>query len=169
MRNLFGVCESAVAVDPTAKRHTYTIQRVEVKMIREPVQDGFPRVMDKQILCGDDVALWFSNLVNADREKFVALHLDCKHHVICLDVVSVGSLTASVVHPREVFAVAIAVKAHSIILVHNHPSGDPSPSAEDIEITRRLQEVGRLVGIEICDHVIIGRGGHTSFAEKGLL
>ncbi len=84
-------------------------------------------------------------------------------------MVSEGILTASLVHPREVFASAIRHAAASIVLVHNHPSMDPEPSPEDIEITRRLVAVGELVGIRIADHIVLGGGRYVSFLERGLI
>jgi DNA repair protein RadC len=103
------------------------------------------------------------------REVFVSMLLDGKNRVIREDRVSVGSLTSSIVHPREVFVTAIRESADAIVFVHNHPSGDPTPSLEDIEITNRLVEVGRLVGIRVLDHVVVGDGEYTSFHERGLL
>ena len=84
-------------------------------------------------------------------------------------LVSIGCLTASIVHPREVFAPAIEARAASILCLHNHPSGDPSPSPEDIEITHRLKQTGELVGIRLMDHIIIAKDGYVSFTDKGLL
>src|SRR5205809_6358196 len=103
-----------------------------------------------------------------DREMFVALLLDGKNGVIGFNVVSVGSLTAALVHPREVFKPVILANAAALILVHNHPSGDPEPSAEDRAITERLKHVGDLVGIRVLDHIVIGDGRYTSFAEQHL-
>lgn len=106
---------------------------------------------------------------DADREHFYCLHLTTRHTVSEIDLVSVGSLSASVVHPREVFRRAIVRGAASIILVHNHPSGDPSPSEDDVEITHRLSKVGELVGIEVLDHVVIGNGDFVSLRQRDLL
>jgi DNA repair protein RadC len=103
------------------------------------------------------------------KEEFYAVLLNCKHTVISEELISVGSLNFSVVHPREVFAPAIAAHAGSIILVHNHPSGDSVPSREDIQVTTRLIEVGKVVGIEILDHIVIGDKCFTSFLEQNLL
>lgn len=102
-------------------------------------------------------------------EQFRVILLDGKHRVIREVLVSQGTLTSSPVHPREVFAPAIAHSAAAMVLLHNHPSGDPAPSADDLEITRRLADVGALVGIRIVDHVIIGDGAFVSFADRGLL
>ncbi|NLN88106.1 MAG: DNA repair protein RadC [Syntrophomonadaceae bacterium] len=104
-----------------------------------------------------------------DREHFMVLYLDRKGGVITQESVSVGGLHSSIVHPREVFKTAVKRSAASIILAHNHPSGDPAPSRQDIEITRRLIEAGRIMGIEIIDHVIIGENIYCSFKEKGLI
>jgi DNA repair protein RadC len=105
----------------------------------------------------------------ADREEFLALFLDGKNRVQGFHVVSVGSLTASLVHPREVFKAAILSNAAALIVVHGHPSGNPEPSAEDVAITRRLKEAGELLGIGLLDHVVIGDGRYVSFADEGLL
>ena len=86
-----------------------------------------------------------------------------------MEEISIGSLNTSLVHPREVFRPAIRKACASVILIHNHPSGDPTPSSEDIAVTRRLYEAGRLLGIEVLDHVVIGDGRFVSFREKGLL
>jgi DNA repair protein RadC len=103
------------------------------------------------------------------RETFISVLLDGKNRVLREDVVSTGSLTASIVHPREVFMTAIRESADAIVFVHNHPSGDPTPSLEDVEITSRLVDVSRLVGIRVLDHVVIGDGCYASFHEKGLI
>jgi len=104
-----------------------------------------------------------------DREMFVVLLLDGKNQLLGFNVVSIGCLTAALVHPREVFKPAILANAASLILAHNHPSGDPEPSAEDRAITERLRHAGDVMGIKILDHVVIGDGLFTSFAEQHLL
>lgn len=103
-----------------------------------------------------------------DREQFRIVLLDAKNHVLGVRTVSVGSLSSSIVHPREIFKEAIAKSSAAIILVHNHPSGDPTPSREDVEVTRRLVEAGRLLGIEVLDHVVVGDNQYVSFKEKGI-
>ncbi len=95
------------------------------------------------------------------------LYLNTKNQVMHKKTVFIGSLNASIVHPREVYKEAIKRSAASIICIHNHPSGDPTPSREDIEVTRRLVECGRLVGIELLDHLIIGDKTYVSLKEKG--
>jgi DNA repair protein RadC len=111
----------------------------------------------------------FSFLMEETKEMFITLHLDGKNRIICCDLVSIGSLNQSIVHPREVFKTACLSNAAAIILIHQHPTGDPSPSTEDIAITRRLKEAGEIMGIKILDHIIVGDGEYLSFVERGLL
>ncbi len=106
---------------------------------------------------------------SANREHFVGFYLNARHQVLRRAIISIGSLNASIVHPREVFLSAIALSAASLVLAHNHPSGDPTPSEEDLAITRRLSEAGRLLGIELVDHVVVARDAYVSFRERKLL
>jgi len=103
------------------------------------------------------------------QEHFVVLFLNTKNQVIHRQTIFIGSLNASIVHPREVFREAVKRSAASIIVAHNHPSGDPSPSQEDIHVTRRLVESGKMIGIELLDHLIIGDRKFISLKEKGYL
>lgn len=103
------------------------------------------------------------------QEHFVCLYLNTKNQVLSKQTVFIGSLNASIVHPREVFKEALRRSAASIICVHNHPSGDPTPSREDIEVTKRLGECGKMLGIEVLDHLIIGENKYVSLKEKGYL
>jgi len=103
------------------------------------------------------------------QEQFIIVLLDNKHRYLAEEDVTKGILNKSLVHPREVFASAIEHRAAALICVHNHPSGDPEPSQEDFRITERLVEVGKLVGIPVLDHVIVGGDNYTSFADNGLL
>jgi DNA repair protein RadC len=103
------------------------------------------------------------------KEYFLALLLDGKNRIIKRVQISEGSLNQSIVHPREVFSPAVKESAAAVILVHNHPTGDPAPSSEDISITRRLKEAGEIMGIKVLDHIIIGDGEYLSFVERGLL
>lgn len=103
------------------------------------------------------------------KEHFVCLFLNTKNHVISRETISIGSLNAAIVHPREVFRAAIKRAAASIICIHNHPSGDPTPSSEDIQLTKRLVEAGAIVGIEVLDHIVIGCDSYCSLKERGLL
>lgn len=102
-----------------------------------------------------------------DRERFIALYLDARHRVRALETVSVGSLNASLVHPREVFKPAIALSAAAVIVAHNHPSGDPRPSGDDLELTSRLDRCGELLGIALLDHLVVGDADITSIREYG--
>ena len=108
-------------------------------------------------------------LAGADKEKFYSVLLDTKNKVIGVDMVSQGSLESAPVAPREVYKAALLASAASVIFIHSHPSGDPEPSFSDIELTRQLKQVGQLMGIQVLDHVIIGRGKFYSFADKGEL
>ncbi len=104
-----------------------------------------------------------------DREHFLALFLDTRNRVITQKTISVGSLQANVVHPREVFKEAVSRSSAALIVLHNHPSGDPAPSQEDRAITARLKEAGGLMGIPLLDHIIIGAGKFISLKEQGIL
>jgi len=125
-----------------------------------------------QLGSSTDVARLLQQFLHqVDREHFVVILVDRKNRLIGIHTVSVGSLTASVVHPREVFKVAILSNAAAILCGHNHPSGDPQPSGEDCSLTRRLVQAGRILGIDVLDHVIIGDGtaDYYSFADQGIL
>jgi len=117
-----------------------------------------------------DVAnLLLPELRDAKKEHFKSLLLDTKNRLLKIATVSVGILDSSLVHPREVFKDAIAVSAASLIVAHNHPSGDPSPSVEDTRITKRLAESGELLGIDLLDHIILGENRWISLKERGVL
>jgi DNA repair protein RadC len=110
----------------------------------------------------------FNFLRRETKEYFFALHLDGKNRICCVDEVSVGSLNQSIVVARDVFKTALLSSAAAIIILHNHPTGDPNPSTEDIQITRRLKEAGDIIGVKLLDHIIIG-DSFVSFVERGLL
>ncbi len=103
------------------------------------------------------------------KEFFKILLLNTKNEIIMIEEISVGNLNSAIVHPREVFSVAVRKSASAIILVHNHPSGNPDPSREDIELTKRLIAAGEIIGIEVLDHLIIGDGVFISFKEKSII
>lgn len=112
----------------------------------------------------------FMNILKDElKEHFYVILLDTKNKIISWDEISKGDLNSSIVHPREVFKYALKLSANSIICLHNHPSGDPTPSVEDIKITKRLNDVGRLMGIELVDHIIIGYNKYISLREKGII
>jgi DNA repair protein RadC len=103
------------------------------------------------------------------KEKFIAILLDIKNQIIAIETISIGNLNASLVHPREVFATALKYPTAALIVVHNHPSGIPTPSSEDINVTERLVKAGNIMNIPILDHIIIGDNKFVSFKDKGLL
>lgn len=118
----------------------------------------------------DDVlAVVGRQLRKEQREHFLVLLLNARHEVLRRETISIGSLNASIVHPREVFKPAVLESAASIILVHNHPSGDAEPSEEDLSITKRLVQAGELLGIQVLDHVVIAARGVVSFRARQLL
>ncbi|WP_318245332.1 RadC family protein [Paenibacillus gallinarum] len=117
----------------------------------------------------DAADLLMEQLRYLQKEHFVCLFLNTKNHVIAQETLSMGSLNAAIVHPREVFRAAIKCSSASLICAHNHPSGDPTPSPEDIKLTKRLLEAGEIVGIEVLDHVVIGDGKFVSLKEQGFI
>ncbi|NWF52588.1 MAG: DNA repair protein RadC [Nitrospirae bacterium] len=117
----------------------------------------------------DDVVKLTEELKDKKQEYFLSLTLDGASHLIQKRTVFIGTLNHSIVHPREIFADAISDRAAGVIFVHNHPSGDAAPSRQDIDLTVRLIEAGKIVGIEVIDHVIVSRNGHFSFQAEGML
>ncbi|MEG2353709.1 MAG: DNA repair protein RadC [Clostridium sp.] len=117
----------------------------------------------------DAADLVMEDMKSLNKEILKVIMLNTKNVVLCIRDVSVGSLNSSIVHPREVFIEAVKKSAASIIICHNHPSGNPQPSKEDINITKRLKECGTLLGIELIDHIIIGEGTFVSLKEKGIV
>ena len=117
----------------------------------------------------EDAIKELAHIKENKKENFVVLYLDARNKLIYKETVSIGSLNANLVHPREVFEPAVRYLAAQIVLAHNHPSGDPEPSEDDLEITKRLIESGKILGIEIVDHIIITKTGFTSFKEKNLI
>jgi DNA repair protein RadC len=130
--------------------------------------ESFNSVEKPKISSPEDVyRRLFPRMREQKKEMFIELCLDTKNQILKEEVISVGSLNANVVHPREVFKLALTESAAHIIVAHNHPSGDPAPSREDIEITKKLVETGNIMGITVLDHVIIGDGRHFSMKEAG--
>jgi len=136
-------------------RRTNRLQKKGYKQKIKNAQDVYNQVSDE--------------LIPLKQEHFIALYLDTKNQIIKKQMVSKGTLNASLVHPREVFNPAVKASANSIILVHNHPSGDPSPSKEDETVTKNLVDAGELLGISVLDHVVIGDGEFISLREKGVM
>ena len=142
------------------------INVVSIKMVKESsILYDIRRIQAPQ----DAVELGKRFLEESDREQLLVCCLDAKNQPTAINVVSVGNLNKSLVHPREVFKPAILSNSASIILFHNHPSGDPTPSNEDKLITQRLRESGEILGIKLIDHIIIGDNSYTSLKEKGII
>ena len=147
----------------------YRLKTFQVQFVAESPE--FPR--GSYCRSSEDVAVVARGIyrtLDADKEHFLLLTMNNKNRVNGFKVVSTGSLTASLVHPREVWRAALSLCAAAVIFVHNHPSGEPSPSQEDQEITRRLKETGDMLGIRVLDHVVLGDNDRFfSFSDKGLL
>lgn len=144
------------------------IEIVKVKMVKESTLNYSPRRISSP---HDAIGLIKYMIDDSDRENFIVVCLDTKNQPTHVEICSKGSLNASIVHPREVFKTAIISNSASIMLAHNHPSGDINPSNEDIAITKRLIEAGAIIGIKILDHVIIDgdEGKYYSFSENDMI
>lgn len=153
---------SSAKLQPT--QHANAIPRYRVMLVKESQANLSPvKIMDSQTAYRL-LAPLFDGL---DREHFMVVALDAKHAVIGVNTVSIGSVTLSIVHPREVFKPLILMNASAVLLAHNHPSGDPTPSQEDRVLTRRLKDGGDLLGIAVLDHVVLGEDRYYSFADHG--
>lgn len=127
-------------------------------------------IEDKKVSSPKDIfKIASSYLDGVDREHSVLFTFDTKNNITSISTISIGSLSQSIVHPREVFKIAVLSNSASIILVHNHPSGDPSPSKEDISITERIKDCGEILGIKLLDHLILGDNRYVSLKEKGII
>ena len=145
---------------------SYRLPRYRVALVRE----GSCLSEQKTIRSPEDVfAIIGQEYENSVVETAMMLALDTKNKVIGVFNISTGSLNASIIHPRDVFQRAILSNAASVILVHNHPSGDPTPSPEDIDLTRKLVEAGRVMDIAALDHVVVGEGRFVSIKERGVM
>lgn len=128
------------------------------------------KIEKKQILSSKDASIVLEdNLRGLNKEHFIILMLNTKNFLLGIETVSIGSLNSSIVHPRELFKSAINKSAAAIILAHNHPSGDATPSREDIEVTKRIKSGGQLLGIDVIDHIIIGDNSYYSFKEEKMI
>lgn len=143
----------------------------EVVRIKQEIKESLELFALYQIRSPQDAQeLAAAQIADEDREVFLVMMLNTKNQVVGLHRAHVGSLNARIVHPRDVMKSAILNNASSIIVSHQHPSGDPTPSREDIEVTKRLAEAGKILGIEVLDHVIVSHTGkHVSLKEKGYL
>jgi len=143
------------------------IEIISLRMVREKSSMLYP---ERKIRKPEDAANLFRQFIgDCDRESFCILCLNTKNEPTALHQVSTGTLNASLVHPRETFKLAILANSASIIAAHNHPSGEPTPSPEDVELTERLRDCGTLLGIDLLDHLIIGDGTFVSMKERGLM
>lgn len=125
---------------------------------------------DRKITSPQDIAEEFIPILRDEiKEQFIVVCLSTSNKIIRKEIISVGNLNSSIVHPREVFKVAVENNAASIILIHNHPSGNPEPSNEDISITKRLVEAGKMMEIPVFDHIIIAGNNYTSFVDKRII
>jgi len=158
--------ESAESCGASLPKGGRGVSVVRIQMVRE---GRFPCHPGPVRNSSDAAGILRSYLAGADREYFVVLLLDQKHRVNALNLVSVGSLTTAIVHPREVFKPVLLGGSAATIVAHNHPSGDPEPSREDIELTRRLVSAGEILGIDVLDHIVIGDREHVSFADRGMI
>ena len=157
------------AADDEATR-TVRLRLMRPVFSREVVREDLPPyIATDRFTSAGQVYELFRNIVWESREMVLALHLDGKNRIICFDRLSIGSLNQSIIHPRELYKSALLSSAAAIILIHNHPTGDPSPSNEDIAITLRMKNAGDLIGIKLLDHIIIGDGDFVSFADRGIL
>lgn len=151
----------------TKKQAAKRVEIVSLKVVKEKPSVNYPL---RTIRSPEDAIELFRNFIgDSDRESFVLLCLSTKNEPTALHMVSTGTLNSSLVHPREVYKLAILANSSAVIACHNHPSGHPDPSKEDIEMTQRLKEAGELLGIDFLDHIIIGDGCHVSLKEQGLM
>ena len=143
------------------------VPRFDVKLVR----DGRVATLEPTVIRHpeDTLPILEAELSELAYERFVALALNTKNHLTAVLPVSSGNLNASIVHPRELFQRAILANSAALIVAHNHPSGDPSPSPEDIVLTRKLVEAGEILDIPVLDHVILGYAKYVSFKERGLI
>jgi DNA repair protein RadC len=152
--------------EPPAPYQVVPIYRISL------VRDGGIHLDRPKLRSSKDAAeVLRTHLGDTDREHFIVMLLDRKNRLIGINTVSIGSLTASIVHPREVMKPAILSNAAAMVLGHNHPSGDPQPSHEDKSLTKRLVQAGKVLGIDVLDHIIIGDGSkaYFSFTDEGIL
>ncbi len=154
----------------TSLTQHYTIKEFQLLVKDAPVVPAeIQPFVGIQFRCSNDIYRAFEKLASLPVETFLVVHLDSKNRMVGMTTCSIGIMTSSLVHPREVFRTAIANMTAGLIFIHNHPSGDPEPSKEDLDITKRLCEVGELIGIRCLDHIIIGQGRYFSFADQGLM
>jgi len=148
-----------------AMEYTY-LREIEIKFKNRKVAK---KAIDSAVYCPEVVVELFRDLQNETKEKLIAVNLDAKNKIICFEVVTIGSVSTIFARPIEVFRTSILVNASSIVLVHNHPSGEPRPSGDDIAFTKRIKRISDDLGLRFCDHIIIGFNNYYSFANEGLI
>lgn len=151
-------------IGPAKAAEIQALFEISRRFARQEIRPG-----ERFTSSGDIFAHYHEKLRDRKKEVFISLLLDSKNRLLKEIQVSEGSLNASIVHPREVFAPIIRESAAAVLFVHNHPSGDPTPSREDIDLTERLSEAGKLMGVRVLDHIIIGSGRYVSFCDRVLL
>lgn len=161
--------QTVMELNINPRENNVTSKRVNIISIKM-VKEGSILYSNRKIASPSDAAdLLRPFLQDSDREMLIVCCLDTKNEPTFINVASIGTLNSSLVHPREVFKAAILGNAASIIIAHNHPSGDTTPSSEDINITTRLKEAGKIIGIDVLDHIVIGFNNYISLKEKGIL
>lgn len=148
-----------------ARKNTY-LKEIEIRYKIKRIDD---KVIGKRVTDAKLVAELFADLQNETKEKFIAINLDAQHKILCFEVVAIGSVEAIYLRPMEVFRTSIIVNASSVILVHNHPSGEPKPSPADVNFTMKCMRIADDLGVNLQDHVIIGIDSYWSFAERGIV
>lgn len=144
----------------TLKKHLrYVVPQIRLALVKEPGVKPLP------IGCPDDLEKFVEPLKHYSEEHFVAFHLDARNHVIGYNIVSHGTVTASLVHPREVFKAALLSNSYAIIVAHNHPAGSLQPSDEDLSVTKTLIKAGGLLGVNVLDHIIVCSNGLCSLRD----
>jgi len=149
---------------PNAQLRPYRVPRYRVTLVCEEAGSRSTGPIQTSTAAAALLRPCFEGL---DREQFLVCGLDAKHHIIGLNLVSIGSLTLAIVHPREVFKPLILMNAAAFICAHNHPSSDPTPSKEDRVLTQRFRQGAELLGITLLDHIVLGEDRHFSFADQG--
>lgn len=141
-------------------------------LVREPdgtITSVYPEVTAPSVASPEEAYALVADMGALRKEHFRALYLDARRRLLLSETVSIGTLTSSLMHPREVFHPAVSCCAAAVVVAHNHPSGDPEPSPEDLALTRRLRQAGEILGIEVLDHIVVGRARYVSLKQRGVL
>lgn len=147
------------------QRQTY-LKEIEIKYKIKKVKD---KLVGRAVTDSKTVAALFHELQNEVKEKFITINLDSKNKILCFEVVALGNLNTIYLKPGEVFRTSLMVNAAGVIVIHNHPSGDPKPSREDKALTKKLKSIADTMGLHFYDHIIIGLEDYFSFADQNLL